>query len=171
MRTPLSLPPLVYHAAYSCSWPATGRKIHRFPMRKFADVSMAGNALPAVGQLVVSASNVHTPSEPEDRWFEAVHDPQYYHDFVNGRLDRAQERRIGFSDEMRQPGLIKRTKLECAGTVLTVQLALRHGLAANLAGGTHHAHRDFGSGFTILNDLAVAARGSDYAGVQRGGDH
>jgi acetoin utilization deacetylase AcuC-like enzyme len=45
-----------------------------------------------------------------------------------------------------------------SGTVLTVQLALEYGLACNLAGGTHHAHRDFGSGFTILNDLAVATR-------------
>uniref|UniRef100_A0A7S4F1X1 Histone deacetylase domain-containing protein n=2 Tax=Chrysotila carterae TaxID=13221 RepID=A0A7S4F1X1_CHRCT len=58
---------------------------------------------------------------------------------------------------MRKPALIDRTRLECAGTVLTAQLALEHGLACNLAGGTHHAHRSFGSGFTILNDLAVAA--------------
>jgi acetoin utilization deacetylase AcuC-like enzyme len=56
------------------------------------------------------------------------------------------------------PELIERTCLEVSGTVLTVQLALEYGLACNLAGGTHHAHRDFGSGFTILNDLAVATR-------------
>ena len=130
-------------------------------MWKFADLY---DTLQQFG--IVSARNVHTPGAPEDRWFEAVHDPQYYHDFVNGRLDKAQERRIGFNEEMRQPALIERTKLECAGTVLTVQLALRHGLAANLAGGTHHAHRDFGSGFTILNDLAVAAQWArDYGGV------
>jgi acetoin utilization deacetylase AcuC-like enzyme len=42
--------------------------------------------------------------------------------------------------------------------VLAMQLALEYGLALNLAGGTHHAHAGFGSGFTILNDLAVAAR-------------
>ena len=45
---------------------------------------------------------------------------------------------------------------------------LRHGLAANLAGGTHHAHRTFGSGFTILNDLAIAAEWARaHAGVKR----
>tara|TARA_A100001391_G_scaffold184201_1_gene151861 strand:+ start:2352 stop:2969 length:618 start_codon:yes stop_codon:yes gene_type:complete len=44
------------------------------------------------------------------------------------------------------------------GTLVTARLALEHGIACHLAGGTHHAHRDFGSGFCILNDLAVTAR-------------
>ncbi len=47
---------------------------------------------------------------------------------------------------------------QVSGTLLTAELALRHGLACNTAGGTHHAHRDAGSGFCILNDLAVTAR-------------
>lgn len=46
---------------------------------------------------------------------------------------------------------------QVAGTLLTAELALEHGLAANTAGGTHHAHYDFGSGFCILNDLAFTA--------------
>lgn len=50
-----------------------------------------------------------------------------------------------------------RTKSEVAGTLLTAELALAHGLALNTAGGTHHAHFDFGSGYCILNDLAFAA--------------
>jgi acetoin utilization deacetylase AcuC-like enzyme len=48
--------------------------------------------------------------------------------------------------------------LEVAGTLLTAQLALRFGLACNVAGGTHHAESNRGKGFTILNDLAVASR-------------
>ena len=64
---------------------------------------------------------------------------------------------VGFRGEIAQPALIERTKLEVAGTVLAAQLALRHGVACNCAGGTHHAHHGHGSGFTILNDLAVAA--------------
>lgn len=44
-----------------------------------------------------------------------------------------------------------------AGTLLTAELALQHGLACNTAGGTHHAFPAFGSGFCILNDLAVTA--------------
>jgi hypothetical protein len=71
-------------------------------------------------------------------------------------------------EEARQAPLITRTRLECSGTVRTVELALEHGLAANLAGGTHHAHRSFGSGFTILNDLAVAtAWARNNAGIGR----
>jgi acetoin utilization deacetylase AcuC-like enzyme len=53
--------------------------------------------------------------------------------------------------------LVERTLAEVAGTLLTAELALRHGLACNTAGGTHHAHRHFGSGFCIVNDLAVTA--------------
>ena len=36
--------------------------------------------------------------------------------------------------------------------------ALQEGIAANLAGGTHHAYRDAGSGFCVFNDSAIAAR-------------
>jgi acetoin utilization deacetylase AcuC-like enzyme len=53
--------------------------------------------------------------------------------------------------------LIERTLLEVAGTVLTCQLALQYGIASNLAGGTHHATFNYGSGYTILNDLAIAS--------------
>ena len=94
-------------------------------------------------------------------------------------------RRIGLGDATRQQVLIDRTLAEVAGersggghwcgcqcrscassaetesflagTLLTAELALQHGLACNTAGGTHHAFPDFGSGFCILNDLAIAA--------------
>lgn len=102
-------------------------------------------------------ATVHTPIEqPPHSWFEAIHEPSYYRAFMDGTLGEQAERRIGFGAEMRTDGLKLRTRLECSGTVLTTELALKNGLAANLAGGTHHAHAGFGSGFTILNDLAVA---------------
>jgi len=44
------------------------------------------------------------------------------------------------------------------GTILTARLALKYGCACNTAGGTHHAFPDYGSGFCIFNDLAIAAR-------------
>ena len=43
------------------------------------------------------------------------------------------------------------------GTLKTAELALQHGVACHLAGGTHHAHYDFGSGFCMVNDLAYTA--------------
>jgi len=52
-------------------------------------------------------------------------------------------------------GLARRTLISPNGTFLTAQLALKNGIACHLAGGTHHAHYDFASGFCILNDLAI----------------
>ena len=54
--------------------------------------------------------------------------------------------------------LRKRTLISPNGTLLAAHLALSHGIACHLAGGTHHAHYDFASGFCILNDLAVTAK-------------
>jgi acetoin utilization deacetylase AcuC-like enzyme len=42
--------------------------------------------------------------------------------------------------------------------VEAARAALGDGLAANLAGGTHHAFADHGEGFCVLNDVAVAIR-------------
>ena len=49
-------------------------------------------------------------------------------------------------------------QVACAGTLLTARLALRYKLACNTAGGTHHAFPDAGSGFCIINDMAITAR-------------
>jgi acetoin utilization deacetylase AcuC-like enzyme len=77
--------------------------------------------------------------------------------FCHGQLTVEEKRYIGFREQTDRPELIARTLWEVAGTVLTAQLAVYYGIASNLAGGTHHAHRDMGAGYTILNDLAVAA--------------
>jgi len=82
----------------------------------------------------------------------------YLHKFLSGTLTKEECRQIGFREQTSRPELIERTVLEVAGTVLTAQLALRYGLACNVAGGTHHAEANKGKGFTILNDLAVASR-------------
>ena len=55
-------------------------------------------------------------------------------------------------------GLVRRTLISPNGSFLTAQLALKYGIACHLAGGTHHAHYDFASGFCILNDLAITAK-------------
>ena len=81
----------------------------------------------------------------------------YLDKFLSASLSKIEERRIGFGPSCKFEQLRERTVLEVAGTVLTVQLALKYGIATNLAGGTHHASYDCGSGYTILNDLAVAA--------------
>eukprot|EP00127_Corallochytrium_limacisporum_P003517 Clim_evm145s149 gene=Clim_evmTU145s149 len=97
-----------------------------------------------------------TPGEdqPMDDYFLAVHKEDYYRSFCDGSLDPKAIRKIGFPWS---PELVMRTKLEVIGTLLSSRLALHFGLACNIAGGTHHAFAEYGSGFTILNDLAITA--------------
>ena len=89
------------------------------------------------------------------RWLELVHEPRYHQAFAHGTLTHQEQRRIGLPATT---ALVQRTWLAVGGTVLTARLALEHGLACHLAGGTHHAYPDRGSGFYIFNDCAVAAQ-------------
>jgi acetoin utilization deacetylase AcuC-like enzyme len=97
----------------------------------------------------------HQPLPCPRRWLELVHPRAYHQAFARGELDRQAQRRIGLPAT--HP-LVRRTWLAVGGTVMTARLALQHGLACHLAGGTHHAFPDYGSGFCIFNDIAVAAK-------------
>eukprot|EP00887_Chlorella_sp_A99_P000410 scaffold13.g410.t1 len=111
---------------------------------------------------------VHAPSSlPSDDLLKLVHAAEFVDAFNTGTLDAQRMRRIGFGEVTRQQLLIDRTKAEVAGTLLTAELALRHGLAVNTAGGTHHAFRDTGAGFCIMNDMAIAAEALLAAGSVR----
>lgn len=137
--------PLVYHANYVVPLPEG----HRFPMAKFQqlyDLLLAE---------VAQVEQFHTPQSPPQNWLELVHTPQYVQAYCQGTLDAKAQRRIGLPWS---PALVNRTCTAVGGTILTSQLALRYGLACNTAGGTHHAFPDYGSGFCIFNDLAIAAR-------------
>jgi len=98
---------------------------------------------------------VHTPLPAPRRWLELVHERTYHQAFARNELTAADQRRIGLPATL---PLVRRTWLAVGGTVLTARLALSHGVACHLAGGTHHAFPDHGSGFCIFNDCAVAAR-------------
>lgn len=101
------------------------------------------------------SSQLHQPLPAPRRWLELVHPRRYHQAFCRGELEPLQQRRIGLPAT---GPLVRRTWLSVGGTVLTARLALRHGLACHLAGGTHHAFAAAGSGFCIFNDVAVAAR-------------
>ena len=106
-------------------------------------------------QGVIQPNQVHQPLSIARKDLENVH-PRFYHEaFSRDRLPHPAQRRIGLPAT--RP-LVQRTWLAVGGTLLTARLALQRGLACHLAGGTHHAHPDFGSGFCIFNDCAVAAR-------------
>ena len=106
-------------------------------------------------QELASAGQFVAPLPAPRRWLELVHGQRYHQAFARGELTHAEQRRIGLPATT---PLVQRTWLAVGGTVLTARLALERGLACHLAGGTHHAFPDHGSGFCIFNDCAVAAR-------------
>ena len=138
--------PLVYHHNYVTPLPPE----HRFPMPKFGRIHEL-----LLREGIASEEQFHTPEIASRKWLELVHTPEYVNAFCMGQLDPKDQRRIGLPWS---PNLVTRTRAAVGGTVLTAQLALRYGLACNTAGGTHHAFPNYGSGFCIFNDLAVAAR-------------
>jgi acetoin utilization deacetylase AcuC-like enzyme len=134
--------PLVHHPDYVAPLPAD----HRFPMDKFR---LTFAALQASG----AALAVHEPEEISREAIVAVHCPDYADAIITAQLDEERTRRIGFAVT---PRVARRSRLASAGTLLAARLALRHGYAANSAGGSHHAHYDYGAGFCVLNDAAIA---------------
>jgi acetoin utilization deacetylase AcuC-like enzyme len=138
--------PLITHPAYSTPLPEE----HRFPMAKFRLLVEHLRRLE-----LLKSEQLHQPQAVPRRWLELVHPRSYHEAFARQRLSAAEARRIGLPPT---PGVVRRSWLAVGGTVLTARLALRHGLACHLAGGTHHAFATFGSGFCIFNDVAVAAR-------------
>ena len=90
-----------------------------------------------------------------------AHDPEYVDRVLGGTADM---RRIGFPWS---EGLVRRTLASVGGTLAATMEALKSGVAGTLAGGTHHAFRDEGSGYCVFNDAAVAIHRLRRDGVVR----
>ncbi len=103
---------------------------------------------------IATDSNLYRPGRARLDVLQQAHCADYLHRFIAGDLDARALRRLGLPWSQ---GLVNRSLVSPNGTLLTAQLALKTGLACHLAGGTHHAHHDFGSGYCVLNDLAVTA--------------
>ena len=84
-----------------------------------------------------------------------IHESDYIRSFFLGETTEKEQRRTGFKWT---PGLVRRCRLETAATVIACRLALETGMACSTGGGTHHAFPSFGSGYCLINDLAIAAR-------------
>ena len=100
--------------------------------------------------------DIRTPEKISRQNLLLAHDENYVDKFLNGELDEKQIKRIGLTPWT--PEIIPRTLTLMGGAVSALEYVIENGgIAANLAGGTHHAHREFGSGYCIFNDLAVCA--------------
>ena len=91
-----------------------------------------------------------------------MHSAAYVRDIEQGTLDDAAQRRIGLPWS---EAFVERAFRVANGTVQAATHAVRHGIAMNLAGGTHHAHADFGEGFCVFNDVAIAIRRLQHDGA------
>jgi acetoin utilization deacetylase AcuC-like enzyme len=102
---------------------------------------------------VLLPDDIIQPELPESATLELVHTREYLHQLESAGLSAAEQRRLGIPWSA---ALWQRSRLASAGTLLAAQTALQDGLAANLAGGTHHAFADHGEGFCVINDVAIA---------------
>ncbi len=94
----------------------------------------------------------------------AVHCPAYVAAVFDGRLGALEQRRIGIPWSA---CLLTRSRATVGGTLAAARAALDDGVSGQLAGGTHHAHYDFGSGYCVFNDIAVAIAALRFNGQVR----
>ncbi len=129
---------------------------HRFPMVKYARVRER-----CLAEGVVAPRDLREP--PAATWDELglVHDAGYLERVRTGTLAPLDQRRIGFPWS---PAMVERSRRSVGATIAGGRRALDEaaergwGVAANLAGGTHHAYPGHGEGFCVFNDAAVAVR-------------
>ena len=139
------LPYIAFDPIYSHPLPEG----HRFPMAKYElipeQLLREGLVLPA---------HLHAPSPCNAATVCLTHQPDYLARLQNQELSPKEQRQIGFPQS---PELTLRELVITQGTIDCALHALQHGVALNVAGGTHHAFADHGEGFCLLNDAAVAA--------------
>ncbi|MEM7535233.1 MAG: histone deacetylase [Chloroflexota bacterium] len=138
--------PIIFHPEFVAPLPPK----HRFPMPKFGKVYEW-----LVRDGIAGLDQFHIATKADIETLALVHTRAYIHDYLNGTLDAKAIRRIGFPWSA---AMTNRTCTAVGGTILTGELALQYGIACSTAGGTHHAFADYGSGFCIFNDIAVAIR-------------
>jgi acetoin utilization deacetylase AcuC-like enzyme len=139
---------------------------HRFPMVKYARLRER-----CLAEGVLTGADLREPRAAEWAELALAHDQRYLERVRRGELSAAEQRRIGFPWSME---MVERSRRSAGATLMASRVALEEGrergwgVAANLAGGTHHAHAGHGEGFCVFNDAAVAVRVLQAAGaVQR----
>ncbi|HSM57896.1 MAG TPA: histone deacetylase [Candidatus Sulfomarinibacteraceae bacterium] len=132
---------------------------HRFPMSKYALLRQR-----IVEQGLVAPGQMRVPQAASDEQLQLAHTAEYVARVREGRLTRREIRRIGFPWT---PQLVERSRRSVGSTIAAGRAALQEGVAVNLAGGTHHAGPDWGQGYCVFNDAAVAARVLQAEGLAR----
>ena len=122
---------------------------HRFPMIKY-------DLIPEqlLRENTCNQENFFKPSSLNDSDVLLTHDENYYDRFSSLLLTKKEIRPIGFPMSKE---LVIREKKIAQGTIECVDFSIKNGISMNIAGGTHHAFKDRGEAFCMLNDQAIAA--------------
>lgn len=136
---------IAHHPAYIHPLPEG----HRFPMLKY---ELIPEQLLYEG--LVDVDSFFVPDMVDFETACLAHEPNYIRQLFDLTLDAKMVRRIGFPLSQ---GLVDRERYILDGTIKSALYALEYGVSFNTAGGTHHAGADFGEGFCLMNDQAVAA--------------
>jgi acetoin utilization deacetylase AcuC-like enzyme len=142
---------------------------HRFPMAKYRLLRER-----VVSEGLLDPADLRVPEPIGWDELRLVHDADYVDAVAGGTLSAAAQRRIGFPWS---PMMVERSRRSVGATLAAARqvcgttvsgspaspavgapgrVAVDR-IAANLAGGTHHAFRDRGEGYCVFNDVAVAA--------------
>lgn len=97
----------------------------------------------------------HSAGEVAAEAMRGAHEGPYVEQLLGLAVDPSIERRIGFPVTEQ---VLRRARHASGGTLGAALAALKVGAASNTAGGSHHAHPGFGSGYCVLNDVGIAAR-------------
>ena len=124
---------------------------HRFPIDKYTLLRRRLEQHARAG----AALEFIEPHAATDEELFRVHGREYLGRVMSGTLSQDEVRRIGFPWSQE---LVNRSLRSTGAAVDAAAAALEDGVAASLAGGTHHAGTDWGEGFCVFNDTAVAAR-------------
>jgi len=122
---------------------------HRFPMIKY---ELVPEQLLYEG--TVREDNFFHPEQLTEEMILRTHCTQYWRKLKTQDLNRREERAIGFP---MSEALVSRGRHIAYGTIQCALYAFEHGVAMNIAGGTHHSYADHGEGFCVFNDVAIAA--------------
>jgi acetoin utilization deacetylase AcuC-like enzyme len=124
---------------------------HRFPMAKYRLLREQ-----LIEQRVLAPGDLQVPDPASWTELGLVHDARYIQQVAQGDLAPEAQRRIGFPWS---PEMVERSRRSVGATIAAAREVVGgDALAANLAGGTHHAFSDRGEGYCVFNDVAVATR-------------
>ena len=135
--------PIVNHPDYV----ANINEDNKFPIKKFG----------ALAEYLLKLNIVkkfHIPKECSVKTMQSSHSLEYINHIKNKTLKINLQKKIGFPIN---DSVVRRSFIATGGTVLASKLALESKLACNTAGGSHHATFNYGAGYCVFNDVAVAA--------------